>query len=103
MGGPKPEYPIRLLDNEIESLRQVVNARKTRQGKAMRASIILATHEHPNWSKQEIARQAGCSDRTVRTWRRRWCESKCLDDLLRPGAPRRFSPGGASASDGLGG
>jgi transposase len=92
MRGPKPEYPIQLVDNEIESLRQIVNARKAPQGKALRARIILAAHEHPAWSNQEIARQAGCSDRTVRTWRRRWCESKCLDDLPRPGAPRRFSP-----------
>ena len=92
MRGPKPKYPIQLFDNEITELRQLVNSRKASQGKAMRARIILAAHEHPEWSNQQIAQVVGCSDRAVRTWRRRWVECKSLDDLLRPGAPKRFSP-----------
>lgn len=93
--GPNPKYPIQLLDNEIPELRQWVNSRKAPHGKVVRAKIVLAAHDHPAWSNQEIARQAGCSDRTVRTWRRRWLANKQLDDLPRPGAPRRFSPSGA--------
>ena len=92
MRGPKPKYIIQLINNEINELRQLVNSRKASQGKAMRARIILAAYEHPEWSNQQIAQEVGCSDRVVRTWRRRWAEKKDLDDLPRPGAPKRFSP-----------
>jgi hypothetical protein len=92
MPGPKPKYPIELLDNEIAALRQLVSARKTPQGQVRRARIILAAYDHPAWSNQEIARVVGCTDRSVRTWRRRWVQSQSLVDLPRPGAPRRFSP-----------
>jgi transposase len=92
MRGPKPKYPIQLTTEEATKLRRLARAHKTPQSKAKRARIILAAHEHPEWSNQQIAREVGCSDRTVRTWRRRWVESKNLDDLPRPGAPRRFSP-----------
>jgi transposase len=74
------------------SMRQLSQARNSSQVKGMRARIVLAAHEHPEWSNQQIAAHVGCSDRAVRKWRRRWMESKRLDDLLRPGAPRRFSP-----------
>lgn len=92
MPGPKPKYPIELFDNEIAELRQLVKSRKTAQGKVMRAKIILAAYEHPEWSNQEIARYAGCTDRAVRFWRRRWVTTRSLEDLPRPGAPKRFSP-----------
>lgn len=92
MRGPKPKYIIQLINNEINELRQLVNSRKASQGKAMRARIILAAYEHPEWSNQQIAQEVGTSDRVVRTWRRRWVESRDLDDLPRPGAPKRFSP-----------
>jgi hypothetical protein len=92
MQGPKPKYTIRLLENEEQELRQLVNSRKAPQGKSRRARIILAAHDHPDWSNQQIAQGVGCTDRIVRTWRRRWIETKSLEDLPRPGAPRRFSP-----------
>lgn len=92
MRGPKPQYPIQLVDNEIAELRQLINSRNGPQGKVKRAKIILYAHEHREWSNQEIARAVGCTDRMVRKWRRRWDETRNLDDLPRPGAPRRFSP-----------
>lgn len=92
MRGPKPQYPIQLVDNEIADLRQLLNSRNAPQGKVKRAKIILSAHEHPEWSNQDIARDVACSDRMVRKWRRRWDETKSLEDLPRPGAPRRFSP-----------
>jgi transposase len=92
MRGPKPKYSIQLLDNEIIELHQLVHSRKASQGKVKRAQIILAAHEHPEWSNQQIAKTVGCSDRAVRTWRRRWAEHKGLEDLPRPGAPKHFSP-----------
>jgi transposase-like protein len=83
-------------------MRQLSQARNSSQVKGMRARIVLAAHEHPEWSNQQIAAHVGCSDRAVRKWRRRWMESKRLDDLLRPGAPRRFSPCGPYPGDNAG-
>lgn len=92
MRGPKPKYAIQLLENEKEELRQLVNSRKASQGKCLRARIVLTAHDHPDWSNQQIAQVVGCTDRAVRKWRRRWVQTKSLEDLPRPGAPRRFSP-----------
>lgn len=92
MPGLKPKYPIRLSDSEIAELRQLINSRKAAQGKVMRAKIVLAAHEHPEWSNQAIAHYAGCTDRAVRFWRHRWVATRSLEDLPRPGAPKRFSP-----------
>ncbi len=92
MHGPKPRYPIHLLDKQITELRQMIGSRKAAQGKVKRAKIILTAYDHPDWSNQQIAASVGCTDRAVRKWRRRWSETKCLDDLPRPGAPKRFSP-----------
>jgi transposase-like protein len=91
MKGPKPKYKIQLLENEITELRKLVRSHNSPQVKVMRARIVLDAHEHPEWSNQQIAAQAGCTDRAVRKWRRRWNESKSLEDLPRPGAPKRFS------------
>lgn len=90
MKGPKPKYEIQLSENEISELRQIISARKSSQTKVMRARIVLDAHEHPEWSNQQIATHARCTDRAVRKWRRRWNESKSLADLPRSGAPRRF-------------
>lgn len=92
MRGPKPKYSNQLFDNEITKLHQLVNSCKASQGKVMHARIVLAAHKHPEWSNQQIAQTVGCSDRVVRTWRRRWVECKSLENLPRSGAPKRFSP-----------
>jgi transposase len=91
MSGPKPKHKIQLLENEISELRQLVNARNSPQGKVMRARIVLAANEHPEWSNQQIAAHVGCTDRAVRKWRRRWNESKSIEDLPKPGRPKLFS------------
>jgi transposase-like protein len=91
MRGPKPKYRIELTAKEERALRQLVQARKSPQGQVLRARILLAAHEHPEWSNQRIALEVGCADRIVRKWRRRWVETKSLDDLPRPSAPRPFS------------
>jgi hypothetical protein len=55
MRGPKPNYPIALTKAEQEQLRQLVRAHTTGQTLAVRVRIILAVHEHPEWSNQQIA------------------------------------------------
>ena len=102
MRGPKPKYTIELTTEEAQQLHRLANAHKTPQVQALRARILLAAHEHPEWSNQQIARAVGCTDRTVRNWRRWWTERHSIVDQPRPGAPRRFSPRGASANDGPG-
>src|SRR5262249_8421314 len=99
MRGPKPHYPIVLTDDQTAQLRQLVRAHSTPQGQVLRARIVLTAHEQPNCSNQQIAKLLGTSDRMVRKWRRRWVETHSLSDAPRSGAPRRFSPCGAGASD----
>ena len=92
MRGPKPKYAIELTTEEERELRRVANSRNAPYVKVIRARILLAAHDHPKWSNQRIAQEVGCTDRIVRKWRRRWVETKSIEDLPRPGAPRRFSP-----------
>jgi len=92
MRGPKPQYPIELTSEEGQSLRRLVQSRKAPQGKVRRARIVLIAYDHPEWSNQQIAGVVGCTDWSVRKWRRRWVTLRSLEDLPRPGAPRRFSP-----------
>ncbi|MFH1486479.1 MAG: helix-turn-helix domain-containing protein [Chloroflexota bacterium] len=92
MRGPKPKYAIELTTEEERDLRKLANSRKSPHGKVVRAGILLAAYDHPEWSNQQIAQEVGCTDRSVRKWRRRWKETGSIEDLPRPGAPRRFSP-----------
>ena len=92
MRGPKPKYPITLTPEEAQSLRRLVSARSSPQGKVLRARSLLLAFDHPEWRNQQIAQEAGCIDWTVRKWRKRWVERRSIEDLPRPGAPRRFSP-----------
>ena len=92
MPGPKPKYPVELTTEEAKELRQLVRSHKAAQTKAKRARILLAAFDHPDWTNQQIAREAGTVDRVVRIWRRRWSETRSIEDLPRPGRPRVFSP-----------
>jgi DNA-directed RNA polymerase specialized sigma24 family protein len=90
MPGPKPQYQIELTAEEEQQLRKIAHSRTEPHGKVVRAQILVAAHDHPEWSNQQIAQEMGCTDRTVRKWRRRWVEQKSAAGLPRPGAPRRF-------------
>ena len=92
MSGPQPQYSAELTPKERSELEKLINAHKASQGQVLRAKIILTTDQQPEWNNQQIAQEVGCSDRTVRKWRKRWYERRSLADLPRPGAPRRFSP-----------
>ena len=92
MRGPKPKYPIELTTEEEQELRKLANSRTAPYVKVIRARLLVAARDHPEWSNQQIAQEAGCTRRNVRKWRRRWVETRSIEDLPRPGAPRRFSP-----------
>jgi hypothetical protein len=92
MRGPKPKYPIELTKSEEQKLRKLSKSHTAPHVKVIRARILLTAYDHPEWSNQQIAEEAGCRRRNVRKWRRRWTETRSIEDLPRPGAPRRFSP-----------
>lgn len=92
MRGPRPVYSIDLTDDEAGNLRRLIRAHTTAQTRVVRAKIVLTAAQQPSWTTQQIADQLGTSDRMVRKWRRRWSETRSLDDAPRSGAPRRFSP-----------
>src|SRR5260370_15843369 len=90
MSGPKPSYPIDLTDEEKKQLQKQVRACKTGQDQVVRAKLLVAANELPEWSNQEIAKAVGTTDRTVRKWRGRWVATHTIADAPRSGAPRRF-------------
>src|SRR5260370_33845904 len=90
MSGPKPSYPIDLTDEEKKQLQKQVRACKTGQDQVVRAKLLVAANELPEWSNQEIAKAVGKTDRTVRKWRGRWVATHTIADAPRSGAPRRF-------------
>ena len=92
MRGPKPKYPVELTTEEEQDLRKLASSRTASYVKVVRARILQAAHDHPEWSNRQIAEEAGCRRRNVRKWRQRWTTTRSIEDLPRPGAPRRFSP-----------
>lgn len=92
MRDPRPAYPIELTAEEVEQLHQLIRAHTSPQAQVVRARIIVQASEHPESSNQQIAAQAGTSDRQMRKWRKRWVTTHTLTDAPRSGAPRRFSP-----------
>jgi hypothetical protein len=98
MCGPKPLYPIELTNDEAIDLRRLIRAHTSAQTHVLRAKIVLTAAEQPSWTAQQIADWVGTSDRMVRKWRRCWSQTGSLSNAPRSGAPRRFSPCDASAS-----
>jgi putative transposase len=101
MPGPKP-IRIELSEIERQELQKLVRRHNVRQQIALRARIILAAADDK--SNAEIARTLHITLDTVRLWRQRWVilqpislddlgvEDR-LEDLPRPGAPARITPG----------
>ena len=92
MSGPKPNYPICLTEEEKKQLQKQVRVHTTGQDQVVRAKLLLAANEHPEWSNPQIAEAVGTTDRTVRKWRGRWVATHSIADAPRSGAPRRFGP-----------
>jgi putative transposase len=99
MSGPKPPEVI-LTAAERQDLEKLVKRHGTKQQIALRTRIILMAADGKNNSK--IARALNTTLDTPRLWRGRWLNlqpisledlsvEERLEDLPRPGAPRRFS------------
>lgn len=88
-GRPKAELVV--SNDERAELERVLRRRKTSQGLALRAQIVLACAE--GQTNTQVARELGVTKATVGKWRRRFVERR-LEGLLdepRPGAPRRVT------------
>ena len=98
--GPQPAYPVRLTSEEYLRLQHISRLRKAPHGEVVRAKILVAAYEHPDWDNQTIARHAGCDVSTVRKWRSRSSrEGPQLAEAPRPGQKRFFSLHPKSSND----
>src|SRR5216683_14111 len=86
----KPPIAIELTAAERGELEGLASRRRTAQGLARRARIVLATAA--GLENQVIARTVGADENTVDKWRRRFAERRIdgLHDEPRPGAPRQI-------------
>ena len=95
---------IHLFLGEPEMLQQLVRARSTSQGLALRARIILRCAQPDRPTNNQVADELDCNPDTVARWRRRFYHQRLagLHDLPRSGRPAAFSPSGASPRSGSG-
>jgi len=82
---------VLLTTDEERELRTVVNAHTAPYAKVVRARMVPSAYNHPESNHQQSADEAGCTRRSVRRWRKRWAETRRIEDLPRPGASRRSS------------
>jgi Homeodomain-like domain len=100
--GPKPRVVVRLTAEELSQLQHLSRLRKAPYAEVLRARILLAAYQHPQWSNVQIARALGCALTTVRKWRARSQPTVCWQEAARSGAPRFFLGNGARPGDGAG-
>ena len=91
MAGPAAR-PVRMTVKRERKLRQVISAGTSPQRLVLRAKIILAAAAGDENAK--IARGLGCSENTVREWRKRFAEHGIpgIFDRPRPGRPETHGP-----------
>ena len=91
MPGPRA-VPVRTTIKRERKLRQIISAGTSPQRLVLRARIILAAAAGDENAK--IARDLGCSENTVRQWRKRFAERGIpgIFDRPRPGRPETHGP-----------
>jgi hypothetical protein len=75
MRGPEPKYLIELTTAEEQSLRKLANSRTAPHVKVIRARLLMAVYDHPEWSNQQMAEGAGYRRWNARKWCRCWTET----------------------------
>ncbi len=91
MSGLQSKYVVSLSENQVNELRKLSASYTEKFCLVQRARIILLSHENPEWSNKQIAREVSSSIATVKKWRRRFAKEQSLESLLRSGCKRRFS------------
>ncbi len=87
------EHIIRLKDEARRQLQQLVRSGTRPVRVARRALILLKSDD--GLTDEEIGEHIGCTDRTARNVRRRFCTEgldRALHDAPRSGAPPTFTP-----------
>ena len=86
----KPAAAIELKEQERAELQRLASRRRTAQGLARRAKIVLLAAA--DFENKAIAARLGADENTVGKWRRRFAERRLdgLHDEPRPGAPRQI-------------
>ncbi len=87
----RPVAEIKLSVEERGVLESLIRRRKTGQGLARRARIVLLCAQ--GMANQDVALEVGVTAQTVGTWRRRFADRRLdgLYDEPRPGGPRTIS------------
>jgi len=92
---PVPHAPqVSLADDEQCRLASIVRAHSTPQALSFRCQLILRAAAPDRPSHLQVAKDLNCDRHTVGRWRSRYLAHGLsgLQDALRPGRPRRFSP-----------
>src|SRR5579864_3069749 len=86
--------PVVLPKEERDRLEALTRAHSSPQALAFRCRLILRLAGHDQPSTVQVANEFGCSRNTVILWRTRYLQGGCagLQDALRSGRPRSFSP-----------
>src|SRR5215467_12768188 len=86
--------PITLAHDEQSRLESIVRAHSTPQALAFRCQLILRAAASDCPSNLQVANELHCNRHTVSRWRHRYLAHGLngLQDALRSGRPRRFSP-----------
>jgi Winged helix-turn helix len=102
---PVPRAPqVSLADDEQRHLASIVRAHSTPQALSFRCQVILRAAAADRPSNLQVAQELECDRHTVGRWRSRYLAHglRGLQDVPRPGRPRRFSPLATSGCDGDG-
>ena len=100
---PVPLAPrVTLADDEQSRLATIVRAHSTPHTFAFRCQLILRAAALYRPSNLQISQELHCNRHTVGRWRSRYLVHGLsgLQDVPRPGRPRRFSPHSTSGGDG---
>lgn len=92
MSGRRKTYQVELTQVEKIQLQQLVAARKSPQSLSKRAKVILQCASEPERNDAQIASLVGGSAAWVRKWRKRWCQTRSIQEANRSGRPRKFLP-----------
>ena len=99
---PHPSSPpVVLLPEQRQQLESLLRAGSTPQALVFRVRLILRAADADRPSNRQIAAEFSCSRKTVALWRRRYLAQGLagLQDALRSGRPRSFSPLGTRSGD----